>query len=191
MEENHAKLASLIAGCLKQDEYSQLSLYRHYYSYGMAICLRYTSNRESALEVLNDGFLKVFKKIAQYNPDQPFKPWLRKIMINASIDHFRRYEQKDVRSSEEIYSGVTDSDYNTALDQLEFEDLLQLTQLLSPAYRVVFNLFVVEGLPHDEIAKKLGISIGSSKSNLSKARGKIKELLKQFHNIHFKPEKYG
>ncbi len=182
-------LAALIAGCLRTDESSQMELYKQFYSYAMSITLRYAANRESSLEMLNDGFLKVFSKIDQYDSDFPFKPWLRRILINASIDHYRKYQQNRI---EELWvpEGVQ-STYNEALDQLDFDDLIKIIQLLSPAYRVVFNLYVVEGLTHAEISDQLNISIGSSKSNLAKARKKIKELLRSSHDIHFKSEKYG
>lgn len=178
------KLTDLIKGCRKMKESSQIDLYRHFYSYGMGICLRFSRSRESALEMLNDGFLKVFLKINQYNSEYPFKPWLRKIIVNAAIDHYRKYQQNQTDNFEvsEVHSPV----YNEALDQLEFEDLLQVMQLLPAAYQMVFNLYVVEGLSHAEIAKKLGVSVGTSKSNLSKARQKIKKLLSRSHGIHLK-----
>lgn len=177
-------LALLIAGCRQMDESSQMELYRRFYSYSMSICLRYARNRESALEVLNDGFLKVFVKIDQYDSNFSFKPWLRKILINASIDHYRKYQpvQKDTN----VYRTSESSSYNDALDQLEYDDLLKILHLLSPGYRMVFNLYVVEELSHAEIADRLNISIGSSKSNLAKARKKIKELLRNSHDIHMK-----
>ncbi len=188
MTENK-KLASWIDGCRRMDESSQLKLYQHFYSYGMGISLPYARNRESAMEMVNDGFLKVFTKIDQYDASYPFKPWLRKILVNAAIDHYRKYQKN--RPKELIVSVDESPAYNEALDKLEFDDLIEIMQLLTPVYRMVFNLFVVEGLAHAEIADKLGISIGASKSNLSKARQKIKELLKNVHNIHVKTNKYG
>ncbi|MFK7807945.1 MAG: RNA polymerase sigma factor [Saprospiraceae bacterium] len=180
----------LLAGCLKHKESSQIELYRLFYSYGMGVCLRYARNRESAMEMLNDGFLKVFTKIDQYKPSQAFKPWLRKILVNAAIDHYRKYEERkpETYASEEVEGAPS---YNVALDQLEFDDLLQIMQHLPAAYQMTFNLYVVEGLTHAEIANQLGTSVGTSKSNLSKARGKIKELLKDYHDIHLKSDSYG
>ncbi len=188
MTENK-NLTSWIAGCRKMDEPSQLELYRHFYSYGMAIALRYTNSRESAMEMVNDGFFKVFTKINQYDSSFPFKPWLRRILINSAIDHYRKYKQE---LPNELHPIVEDSPaYNEALDQLEFDDLLKIMQLLPPAYRMSFNLYVVEGLTHAEIAGKLEISIGTSKSNLSKARQKIKELLRASRNSQTKTNNYG
>ena len=151
----------------------------------MAICLRFARSRESALEMLNDGFLKVFLKIDQYDPDYSFRPWLRKILVNSAIDHYRKYEQKP--TEENWLPEQYPSTYNDALDQLEFDDLLLIMQKLPPAYRMVFNLYVVEGLAHADIAEQLNISIGASKSNLAKARMKIKDLLRSSHGIFLKP----
>jgi DNA-directed RNA polymerase specialized sigma24 family protein len=91
-------VALLIAGCRRREEASQLALYRHFYSYGMGICLRYARNRESAMEMLNDGFLKVFQKIEQYDSAMAFKPWLRKVLVHAAIDHYRKYEKERLDS---------------------------------------------------------------------------------------------
>ena len=183
MTENK-KLAALLAGCRQMDESSQMELYRRFYSYGMSICLRYSRSRESALEMVNDGFLKVFLKIEQYDPEFPFRPWLRRILINASIDYYRKYEQN--KNEEEWTSGEETSAYNDALDHLEYDDLLKIMQMLPPAYRMTFNLYVVEGLSHAEVAEQLGTTVGTSKSNLAKARKKIKELLRSSHDIHMK-----
>lgn len=177
-------LTFLIEGCHRNEERSQMALYRQFYSYGMGICLRYATSRELALEILNDGFLKIFLKIDQYDTSQPFKPWLRKILVNAAIDHYRKYSKQ--KKEEKSRGERGPSAYNEALDQLAFDDLLGIMQQLPHAYRLVFNLYVVEGRTHAEIAKQLGISIGSSKSNLSKARGKIKEMLGRSHGIYFK-----
>lgn len=183
MTENN-KLTLLIAGCRRMEQSSQLELYHHFYSYGMSICLRYGRNRESALEMLNDGFLKVFLKIEQYDSNFPFKPWMRKILVNAAIDYYRKYLQ--VNKEESWLPAEGQSTYNDALDQLEYEDLVKIIQLLSPAYQMTFNLYVVEGLSHAEIAEQLGTTVGTSKSNLAKARKKIKELLRSSHDIHLK-----
>lgn len=170
----------IIAGCQKRDEASQIMLYRMFYSYGMSICLRYAKNRESAVEMLNDGFFKIFLKIDQYHPDLPFKPWLRRILINAAIDHYRKYDQATL--AEGPLPNLPLPVYNEGLQQLEYEDLLKVLQELSPAYRVVFNLFVMEGYTHQEVAEQLGISIGTSKSNLAKARQHLQALVIEYLN---------
>ena len=183
------ELQTIIAGCRKGKESSQMELYRKFYGYGMTICLGYARSRESALEMLNDGFLKVFTKIDRYDAKMPFKPWLRRVMVNSAIDHYRKYElvEKEDAWTPEPHPAT----YNEALDRLEFEDLLTVVRRLPPGYHVVFNLYVLEGLSHADIAGKLGISIGTSKSNLAKARKKIKELLSSSFGVHFKTEQYG
>ncbi|HHS95234.1 MAG TPA: RNA polymerase sigma factor [Phaeodactylibacter sp.] len=190
MLNNHA-IQKYIAGCRENNFSSQMALYRHFYSFGMGIAARYARSKESAEEILNDAFMKVFLKIDQYDSAMPFKPWLRRIIVNTSIDYFRKYEDKRVELYALDSAKEESTNYNLALDNLEFNDLLLIMRKLPPAYQAVFNLYVVEGMSHADIAEKLGISIGTSKSNLSKARIKIKELLKEVLNIHIKTKTRG
>ena len=179
-------ISNWITGCKRKQQSSQLALYRHFYSYGLGICLRYSRTRESALEMLNDGFLRVFLKIDQYDKNQPFKPWLRRVLVNAAIDHYRKYKSNVVieNAEEELAIGLKHRNtYNEALDNLEFDDLSEAIQNLPSSYRVVFNLYAIEGFSHREIAEKLNISIGSSKANLIRARRKIKLYLNQLWTI--------
>ena len=181
----------LLEGCRKQNRASQLRLYEHFYSYGLSITLRYSKNREEAREILNDGFLKVFLKIDQYDSEQPFKPWIRRILINASIDHHRKYNKLDVVLDTLPKTELDNASYNLALDNLVFDDLITVIQKLTPGYRVVFTLYVIEGLSHQDIAEKLNISIGTSKSNLAKARIKLKSILQSSYGIHHKSDRNG
>lgn len=171
-------LPDLLAGCLRHNRRSQEMLYRQFYGYAMSVCLRYTQTREEAVEVLNDGFLKVFTKLHQYDPAQPFKPWLRRILINTATDYYRQaaphYYQNDLHAAEHLTSQEAD-----ALSGLGHEYLLSLVQQLTPAYRMVFNLYAIDGYSHDEIATQLGISVGSSKSNLARARENLRLLLQK------------
>lgn len=179
----------LIEGCRRNNRASQLRLYEHFYSYGLSITLRYSKNREEALEILNDSFLKAFQKIHQYDSDYPFKPWLRRILINSSIDYHRKYSKFEDTYELPPSAELENATYNYALDNLEFNDLITVLQQLSPAYRLVFTLYVVEGLQHQEIADKLSISVGTSKSNLAKARMKLKSILES--NFGIRPKKEG
>lgn len=179
MHEKIPKLKTVIAGCKQGNERAQKQLYRELYSYGMSICMRYAEHKEEAKEMLNDGFYKIFTKIDQYDLDLPFRPWFKVVMVNASIDYHRR---KKGFQTEEIgvnQTGISD-DFDIE-EQLVYEDLLKIVQQLPPAYRTVFNLYVVEGYKHHEIAEKLDISVGTSKSNLSKAKKKLQSLLAQIH----------
>ncbi|GAB3689437.1 RNA polymerase sigma factor [Spirosoma flavus] len=147
----------------------------------MSVCLRYAPTREGALEVLNDGFLKVFTRLDQYDPAQPFKGWLRRIMINAAVDHYRQEMKHHHHESVEDVGQMAISEASDAFSQLAHEDLMALIQRLSPAYRLVFNLYVIDGYTHEEIANQLGISVGASKSNLARARENLRVLLKQIN----------
>ena len=131
---------------------------------------------EEAKEILNDGFIKVFQHIKRfkYNPKQPFKAWLRRILINAAIDHFRQQKKHYYHTDIEEIPHELDTYEPTIVNQLSYDEIMVLVQQLSPAYRMVFNLHVVEGYKHPEIARKLGISVGASKSNLAKAKKKSK-----------------
>lgn len=165
----------LIQGCKRNDRDSQRLLYQHYYSYALAICLRYSRSTAEAKEVVNDGFLKVFDKIDQYNVALPFKAWLRKIMINASIDQYRK-ELKHAHQAPVEHAQLMHSQPE-AVSNLSHEELIALVQKLTPAYRAVFNLYVIDGYTHREIGKLLNISEGTSKSNLLKARENLRSML--------------
>ena len=166
----------LIQGCKRNDRESQRLLYQHYYGYALSICIRYCQSYEEAREVVNDGFLKVFKKIDQYKMDTSFHGWVRRIMINTSIDLYRKEKMYYT-----VFSGSepdeTVSIESTVYNDLTYKDLIELVCRLSPAYRAVFNLHVIDGYTHKEIGKMLGIAEGTSKSNLLKARTKLRQAL--------------
>ncbi len=166
-----------LKGCRAGNRVSQLKVYRHFYGYGMGIGLRYAQNREEALEIVNDGFLKAFTKIDQYDENYDFKPWLRKILIHAAIDYHRKYEKLKPPPDFDPQDISSSTVGNEALKKLAYEDAIQVLHNLTPAYRMVFNLFVFEDYTHQDIATQLNISVGTSKSNLAKARKKIKTLL--------------
>ncbi|MBC8154076.1 MAG: RNA polymerase sigma factor [Bacteroidetes bacterium] len=177
-------MADLLAGCLGNQRQSQELLYKQFYGYAMSICLRYTRTREEALDVLNDGFLKVFTKLDQYNPELPFKAWVRRIMINTALDHYRQavhHQHADLgQATEHVPASSAD-----AYSQLAYEELLGLIGHLSPAYRLVFNLYVIDGYSHEEIATQLTISVGTSKSNLARARENLRAMLQKKTNNEY------
>ena len=151
-------------------------IYSSFYGYAMAICDRYTSNQDDSVEILNDGFLKIFKEIHHYSPAyadvvSSFKGWLRKIMIYTAIDHFRKNQKHRIVTELDNVVYQVPAVNEDALDKLSHEEIIRAIQELSPGYRTVLNLFIIEGMSHEEIAQQLGISVGTSKSNLSKARG--------------------
>ncbi|MEH3113393.1 RNA polymerase sigma factor [Pedobacter terrae] len=165
-----------IQGCIRNERDSQKALYQHFYSFAMGICLRYANDRLDAAGILNDGFFKAFKSIAKYEPTKAFLPWLGRIITNTAIDYYRANlkfaDQLDVIDHENV------AQISSVYDKLAYQDLLALVQKLSPGYRTVFNLFAIDGYTHEEIAEMLGISVGTSKSNLFKARQKLQEMLK-------------
>lgn len=147
----------------------------------MSVCLRYGESRDDAVEMMNDGFLKVFTYIKSFDLGQPFKPWLRRIMINSALDHVKKYQLK--MEHLEIEAGIRELVKESQLDALNYEDLLDLIRKLPVAYRTVFNLYAIEGYKHEEIAEMLQINVGTSKSNYHKAKKKLQELLKIYFEL--------
>lgn len=177
-----------VEGCSRNSRESQKIIYSSFYGYAMAICDRYAGNQEDAVEILNDGFLKIFREIHNYAPAysdviSSFKGWLRKIMVYTSIDHFRKNQKHQVVTPLDPVVYHVESVSEDALEKLTYEEIIRSVQLLSPGYRTVFNLFVIEGWSHDEIAEHLGISAGTSKSNLSKARRQLQKILYRKNDI--------
>jgi RNA polymerase sigma-70 factor (ECF subfamily) len=169
------KLKQLIEGCKKQNRQSQQLLYQEFYSFAMRICARFVHNNYEASEVLNDGFFKALTNIDKYDENRSFKTWLSKIMYNTSIDYYRSNLKNNKMQELDSVNGVEiDAEVEK---KLEYEDLLAMVQKLSPSYRVVFNLFAIDCYSHEEIAKMLGISEGASRSNLHKARQKLKQMI--------------
>lgn len=169
------KLLQLLDGCKKNNRYSQKLLYQQFYNFAMSICLRYTSNQYEASEVLNDGFFKVFTNLDKYDSSRPFKAWLSRIMHNTSIDYYRA-NLKMAAMEDLDKAGDVETDVSIE-NKLGYEDLLALVQCLPSSYRVVFNLYEIDGYSHDEIAQMLGISTGTSRSNLYKAKHKLQEMV--------------
>jgi len=182
------ELSLHVERCALNSRESQKKIYTSFYGYAMAVCDRYTNNQDDAIEILNDGFLKVFKEIYRYKPAysdvvSSFKGWLRKIMVYTAIDHFRKNHKHQFTT--DLDNGVIQvaSHNEDALDRISYEEIIRSIQDLTPGYRTVFNLFIIEGFTHEEISEKLGISIGTSKSNLAKARRQLQKILFQQNQI--------
>lgn len=176
------ELTHHVEACSLNKRESQKVIYNSFYGYAMAICDRYTSNHEDAIEILNDGFLKVFKEIHHYSPAysdvvSSFKGWLRKIMVYTAIDHFRKNQKHKVLTDLDNVVYQVEAANEDAIDKLSHEEIIRAIQELSPGYRTVLNLFIIDGLSHEEISNQLGISTGTSKSNLSKARRQLQKIL--------------
>ncbi|MGN8035392.1 RNA polymerase sigma factor [Chitinophaga sp. 22321] len=168
----------LIAGCCRKERSSQEALYRNFFGYGLSICLRYAQNREEAVEIMNDGFLKIFQHIQSFDTSRSFKTWLAKIMVNTAIDFLR--SKKKLVFVDDISQVPEPGTDEKIVDKLSYDELVKHVQALPPAYRAVFNLYVMEGYQHQEIAAILRISEGTSKSNLFKAKKILKERIIKF-----------
>ena len=171
-----------VGGCVLNNRESQKVIYTSFYGWAMAICDRYTNNYEDSVEILNDGFLKIFKEIHHYKPAYAdvvasFKGWSRKIMIYTAIDHLRKYRRHKMVSGLDFEVYQFPSINEDAFGKMSHKEIINAIRDLSPACQTVFHLFVMGGLSHEEIAKKLDISVGTSKSNLSKARKKLQKIL--------------
>lgn len=160
--------ALLIEGCIKGDRQSQSQLYARLTPKMFVVCLRYARNREEAEEILQEGFMKVFEFIHQYKFAGSFEGWVRKIMVNCALQKFRSRKMHAVVDIDP--ATIEHIGYENIISRLGTKELLNMVQQLPPAYRMVFNLYVFEGMKHREIAQLLGISEGTSKSNLSDAR---------------------
>ncbi len=170
MEEH---LVTILQGCIKQDRKSQQLLYKHFYAYGMSICIRYAEDESAAISILNDSFMKVFSRIKKYDQTKAFKPWLRVVIVNTAIDYTKK--KNKLMMKEELKEAQNVSEREDILSRIGYKELMTMVHSLTLAYRTVFNMYVIDGFKHEEIANKLGISVGSSKSNLSKARAKLRE----------------
>jgi RNA polymerase sigma-70 factor (ECF subfamily) len=186
-------LQALIDGCLKGDRRSQQAIHKMFYGKMKAVCMRYTRDSDHAMDVLQEGFLKVFNNLEKYTGVGTFEGWVRRIMVNLSIDRFRRLkhdlillkEQDDIENWQgETEDDSEDSDEHEEIYNITPEQIIDAMQQLTPAYRTVFNLYVYEDYTHQDIAEALGISVGTSKSNYAKAKKNMKKLLlKNLHTI--------
>lgn len=182
-------LNKLINGCVKRDRSCQQKIYELYYGKMMGVCLRYASNREEAKDLLHDGFIKVFENIGKFNFSGSFDGWVRRIMINTTIDHYRKNKNVFVKDVDEFTNLEMEEQEVEVLSQLKTEDIMKLVQQLSPAYKAVFNMYVIDGLSHKEVAEELGISIGTSKSNLAKGKQNLKKMLDEIKRYELNDEK--
>lgn len=170
--------SDLIKGCMEGNRRMQEELYNRFSSRMYAVCLRYAGNAEEAEDILQEGFIKVFKKLDSFRNEGSFEGWIRRIFVNTAIEHFRR--KRYLMPVTEKEENTIEGKYNSVLDDLGAKDILALVQELSPGYRTVFNMYVVEGYTHKEIADMLGISEGTSKSQLSRAKVILQDMVRAF-----------
>jgi RNA polymerase sigma factor (sigma-70 family) len=176
----------ILQGCRRGERLAQKKLYEKFYSKMMSVCMRYANSRDEAATILNEGFYKVFMKIEGFvELSGNLEAWIYRIMINTAIDHYRK--EAKTRKLKEFDNNVSQgSDNFDIVAELSAEDIIDLVQKLPMAYRTVFNLHVIEGMTHKEIAEQLGISEGTSKSNLFKARGKLQVMIDKKFSINYR-----
>ena len=187
--ENKEQLKAIIEGCLRNNRRSQEELFKLFYGKMLSVCMRYTNDRDTAQEVLQEGFIKIFEKLGAFDYKGSFEGWIRRIIANTAIDAIRRSKKDPYLSDNDNDFKLGAEDTMVERENLETMDLkaevaMEAIQQLSPAYRTVFNLYVLEDYSHKEISEMLGISEGTSKSNLAKARMNLQKILSEkFMNI--------
>lgn len=179
-----SSVVHIIQGCIKADRECQKTFYKMYYGFSMAICMRYCNAKDDAMEVVNDGFMKIYRELHNFKPayenyETSLKGWMRSIMVNTAIDHFRKNNKNHFLVEIKDDHLETIDIQETSLNKLSYKEIMEIVKRLSPAYRTVFNLYVIEGYKHEEIAEQLNIAVGTSKSNLAKAKMNIQKMLKE------------
>jgi RNA polymerase sigma factor (sigma-70 family) len=178
---SNKEINDLLEGCKNNQRISQHKFYDWLKSYAVQICFRYSSNHQDIEDLVSEGFIKVFKKIHLYDGDlygfdeHTFKGWFKKVIINNCIDKLRK-KQLLVEFHPHMNVVVVNDNTATTFDKLNYKDIIDSISELSPMYKTVFNLFVIEGMSHEEISQVLGISIGTSKSNLFKAKENLRTI---------------
>ncbi|TCO07405.1 RNA polymerase sigma factor [Natronoflexus pectinivorans] len=177
-----SRLNEIIPACRNGDRKAQKELYELFAPKMFAVCIRYSKNRVEAEDYLHEGFIKVFEKIDQYGNKGSFEGWVRRIMVNTILEGYRKNKQMVVLDESQLKDENTDHEADEPTDEeasVKLEEVMTIIEQLPEKYSLVFNLYVLEDYSHEEISKKLGISIGTSKSNLSRARQWIKKRLSE------------
>ena len=165
----------LIQGCISQNRQMQEQLYQRYSPKMYAVCLRYAASADDAKDLLQEGFIKIFKNLSKYRGDGSFEGWIRKIFVNTCIEHFRK--KANLYNVSEVQEITVEDKEWTVLDRLAEQDIINMIHDLSPGYRTVFNMHVIEGYSHKEIAEILGINEGTSKSQLARAKVVLQKMV--------------
>ncbi|WP_305952381.1 RNA polymerase sigma factor [Emticicia oligotrophica] len=175
---NSNSLMEVVEDCLKGKESAMKKFYEHFHGFALSVCLSYCENRDDALEVMNDGFLKVFKSLDKVENIERIKPWLRRIMINVAIDHYR----KNIKNqTTQLPENIVEPNFGdtSVYAKLSSEDIMEAVQSLPTNYRLVFNLYAIEGYSHKEIGEMLKMAESTSRANLSLANGLLREKLRK------------
>jgi RNA polymerase sigma factor (sigma-70 family) len=170
----------IIRGCQNGDQKSQKELYLHFKDKMFGVCLRYAGNYNDAEDIVQDGFIKIFQKINQFRFEGAFEGWVRRIMVNTALERYRMHCQV-ININDNIKEVDSATGFDTTND-ISAGELMKFVQELSPKYRLVFNMYAIEGYSHKEIGEMLDISEGTSKSNLSRARTILQEKVNKYFN---------
>lgn len=176
-------IESIIKGCSEGKREYQKMLYDALSSKMFYVCLRYCRSKDDAEDVLQEGFVKVFKSLPQYKFEGSFEGWIRRIMVICAIDHIRKQKESKIFDDIENVAVNHESDF-VADNRLKEKEIMALVKSLPLGYQTVFNLYVIEGYTHQEIAKMLNISEGTSKSQLSKAKEHLRFLLNKYFDVN-------
>ncbi len=177
----------IITACLQRDERAEYELYRLTHSYLMTICLRYSTDREEAREMLNLGFFKILTNLRKYQLETSFKSWIHKVMVNTLIDEYRKKKvhHEHMKYVEDYEAIEEDTEVNSAIVKMDVEQIHALIVKLPPVSRKVFNMYAIDGFSHKEIANLLGITEGTSRWHLNFSRQKLQEMI-----LHINPNLY-
>ncbi len=173
--------SDLITGCLKGKELYQELLYKRYFSFAMSVCIRYTKDRNEAMEIVNDSYMKVLDNLGDYDSSKSFKAWYSRILVNTSIDNYRRNLKHSSSVSIDSVSDTGEQEPEIEIE-LSVNDILKIFSHLPENYKITFNLFEIEGYSHEEIGNILGVTTSTSRSNLARAKKMLREIyLKEFN----------
>ncbi len=176
----HAVDTELIEGCKNKDRHAQRFLFEHYSGRMLSLCYRYVKDRMDAEDVMVTAFAKIFDRVGQYKGDGSFEGWVRRIMVNESLTYLRK--NRNMYLETDIEAAEREPDFDKLDSAMEAEDLMKLISELPTGYRIVFNLYAIDGFSHQEIATQLGISENTSKSQLSRARALLQRRLLELEN---------
>lgn len=181
LQSNHIPSETdLIQGCINGDRQMQQLLYNKFSAKMYGVCLRYAGNEHDADDILQEGFIKIFKNLAKFRNEGSFEGWIRRIFVNTAIEHYRK-KVKLYNVTEAQENTIEDTELD-ALDSLAVKDIIKIVNELSPGYKAVFNMHVIEGYSHKEIAEIMGITEGTSKSQLARAKSVLKKLIEARFN---------
>lgn len=174
-------LEEIIRGCLREDRRAQEALYRQFASKMYGVCLAYVKDRDTAKDVMHDAFIKVFRSFQRFDPERSIEAWIRTIVVNTALDHLRKQNRVQLIEIDDKVR-ETHSDERSILDRVQMADLMGIIDKLPSGARTIFNLYTLEGYNHREIADKLNISEGTSKSQYSRAKILLREMIEKYYD---------